>query len=111
MTIGQIAIAAPDLDRAEEFYSHKVGLRLLSRTENVAIFDCEGVRLALERGDSAAGATIYFRVGDLESAVAELRERGVEFERDAHLVAQFPAHELWMALFRDTEGESGGVDV
>lgn len=108
MTIGQFAIRVRGLDKAVEFYRDKVGLRFLSRSEDMAFFDC-GARLALERGDGTAGATVYFKVADLESTVSELRERGVEFDRDAHLVAHFPGHDLWMAFFRDTEGNRMGL--
>ena len=29
---------------------------------------------------------------------------GVAFERDPHLVAKMPDHDLWLAFFRDPEG-------
>ena len=28
---------------------------------------------------------------------------GVEFERDPHLVAKMPDHDLWLAFFRDPD--------
>jgi methylmalonyl-CoA/ethylmalonyl-CoA epimerase len=32
--------------------------------------------------------------------------RGVAFKADPHLVARLPDHELWMAFFDDSEGNT-----
>ena len=111
--IGQIEVAVRDMSRAVEFYRSRLGLRLLFEPAdpcNSALFDCGGVRLALRRVEEGAGnSTVYFKVGDLESAAAELKSRGVVFEREPHLVAHFPEHDLFMALFRDPEGNAIGL--
>jgi methylmalonyl-CoA/ethylmalonyl-CoA epimerase len=60
--------------------------------------------------DGPAGAqagnssVLYYQVADLPSAFATLSERGVRFEREPHLVAKLPDHELWMAFLRDPDG-------
>jgi methylmalonyl-CoA/ethylmalonyl-CoA epimerase len=52
---------------------------------------------------------LYFRVGDLRAAYAELSERGVPFVDEPHLIAKLPDHELWMAFFRDPDGNLMGL--
>ncbi len=44
------------------------------------------------------------RVADIQATAEALAERGVEFEREAHLVARLPDHDLWLAFFRDPDG-------
>ena len=41
---------------------------------------------------------------DILSAHATLRERGVEFITEPHLVHRAADYELWLAEFRDSEG-------
>jgi len=106
--IGQIALHVSDADRAERFYRDTLGLPLLFRFGNLVFFDCSGVRLMLEGGHESTGKReqfcLYFRVEGIESAVAALRLRQVYFEREPHLVAKMPDHELWMAFLSDPDG-------
>jgi methylmalonyl-CoA/ethylmalonyl-CoA epimerase len=105
--IGQIELTSGDLDRSVEFYRAKLGIPLLLRSENMAFFDCKGIRLALRRAEGTkdcCGPVIYFKVDDIHAAVEALKARGVEFDRDPHLVAKMRDHDLWMALFRDPAG-------
>jgi methylmalonyl-CoA/ethylmalonyl-CoA epimerase len=111
-TIGQISFPIRDLDRAVEFYRDKLGLRLQFRSPNMAFFDCGGVRLTLGPPDpdcTPIGSILYFQVTDLEAAAAILKTRGVIFEREAHRVAHFPQHDLWMAFFRDPDENMIGL--
>lgn len=107
-TIGQIALHVSDADRAERFYRDTLGLPLLFRFGNLVFFDCAGQRLMLEGGHESTGKReqfcLYFRVDGIESAVAALRSRQVYFDREPHLVAKMPDHELWMAFFSDPDG-------
>ena len=48
-SIGQIALAVRDVDRAEAFYEGTLGLRKLYRYGDLSFFDCAGVRLLLEK--------------------------------------------------------------
>ena len=43
---------------------------------------------------------------DLEAAYGDLKGRGVDFRDAPHLIAKMPDHELWMAFFRDGEGNT-----
>jgi methylmalonyl-CoA/ethylmalonyl-CoA epimerase len=106
--IGQIAIPVGDVDRAIAFYRDLLGMRFLFRAPpGLGFFDCGGVRLMLD-GPAAAQAgqssVVYYKVDDLRAAFETLSTRGVVFEAEPHLVARLPDHELWMAFFRDPDG-------
>ncbi len=106
--IAQIAIVIHDLDRAVAFYRDVLGLPLLFRADpGLAFFDCGGTRLMLSRAETAEqermSSILYYQVQDIQGTHALLRERGVRFEDEPHLVARMPDHELWMSFFRDSE--------
>jgi methylmalonyl-CoA/ethylmalonyl-CoA epimerase len=109
-SIGQIALTVTDVERAAAFYRDVLGLRHLFTVPRMAFFDCAGVRLLLglpETGEERRpGAIIYFRVEDIAAAAAALRARGVRFEQEPAMVARMPDHELWMAQFRDPDGNA-----
>jgi methylmalonyl-CoA/ethylmalonyl-CoA epimerase len=112
--IGQIAVTVRDLDRAVAFYRDVLRLPFLFRVPNLAFFDCAGTRLMLgepEAGDAgpARASVLYFDVPDLPAAYADLRARGVSFRDAPHLIARMPDHELWMAFFDDSEGNTLGL--
>jgi predicted enzyme related to lactoylglutathione lyase len=106
--IGQIAINVHDTSRALEFYRDTLGLKLLFTAGRLAFFDCGGVRLMLtppERPEFDHPASIlYFRVADIQSTHARLVQRNVKTEGEPHVVAKMPDHDLWLAEFRDSEG-------
>jgi len=109
--IGQIAMNATDIPRAVRFYRDALGMRLLFEVlPKMAFFDCAGVRLMLSLPENAEydhpGSVLYFRVDDIVQAHASLKERGVPFADEPHLVARMPDHELWMTFFKDTEGNT-----
>lgn len=109
-SIGQISINAKDIDRAVAFYTDALQLTPLFRAGHLAFFDCAGVRLMVSVPTSSEfdhpGSILYFTVDDIHGSHLELAERGVLFVREPHLVAVMPDHELWMAFFRDTEGNT-----
>jgi methylmalonyl-CoA/ethylmalonyl-CoA epimerase len=107
--VGQIAIVVRDLDRAVRFYRDVLGLPFLFQAPpGLAFFDCGGVRLMLTRPEGpeeGRGTSIlYYVVDDIQAAHAALAARGVVFESSPGLIARLPDHELWMAGFRDSEG-------
>src|SRR5580658_5204730 len=106
--IGQIAINAHDLDRATAFYRDKLGLPLLFAAGKLAFFDCGGVRLMLDVAEKPEfdhlSSVLYFSVPDIRAAYGKLKESGVHFEDEPHVVAKMPTHDLWMTFFRDSEG-------
>jgi methylmalonyl-CoA/ethylmalonyl-CoA epimerase len=106
--IGQITLSVADTDRAEVFYRDTLGLRKLYRFGDLAFFDCCGVRLLVEKASDsesvARASPIYFTCADIAVACRELRERGIVFETEPHLVAPMADHDLWMAFFHDPDG-------
>jgi predicted enzyme related to lactoylglutathione lyase len=105
--IGQIAITVHDLERAVEFYQHKLGLNHLFSVPKLAFFDCGGIRLMLNVPEKPEfdhlSSVIYFKVADIQTAYESLSTRSVPFEDTPHLVAQMENYDLWMAFFRDSE--------
>ncbi len=105
--IGQIAIRALDVERATAFYRDVLGMRFLFDAPGLSFFDCGGVRLMLSRAEEGfdhPSSVLYFPVDDLADAHARLLARGVRFEGEPHVVHRTDTMELWMALFRDSEG-------
>jgi len=111
--IGQIALAVADVDRAEAFYGMQLGLRKLYSFEELAFFDCAGVRLMLEKAHTAddiqRSSVIYFKCADIALAVRELKARSVPFIEEPHLIAEMDDHDLWMAFFKDPDGHTLAV--
>ena len=106
--IGQIAVNVKDLDRAVGFYRDVLGLRPLFQVPKLAFFECAGIRLMLSLPETPEfdhpGSVIYYRVDDIKTTHAALRDRGARFEGEPHVVARLPDHDLWMAFCRDSEG-------
>jgi methylmalonyl-CoA/ethylmalonyl-CoA epimerase len=107
--IGQIAVPVSDVERAIAFYRDILGMQFLFQAPpGLGFFNCDGVRLMLDAPAKAQvenySSIIYYRVPDLQAAFEALSSRGVGFEADPHLIAKLPDHELWMAFFRDPDG-------
>lgn len=105
----QVAITVTDVERATAFYRDAVGLPFLfAAGPRLAFFDAGGTRLMLsapEPGFQAGGSTVlYYRVDDIEGAHREMAGRGVPFANPPHRIAQMPTHDLWLAEFRDPDG-------
>ena len=112
--IGQIAINAHDVERAAAFYQDALGLKLLFKAgPGLAFFDCGGVRLMLTRPEKPEfdhpGSILYFAVPDIQAAYTKMKEGGVRFEDEPHVIARMPKHDLWMVFFRDSEGNLMGL--
>ena len=106
--LGQIAINAHDVERAANFYAAVLGLKLLFKAPpGLAFFDCGGVRLILSRPEKLEfdhpSSVLYFAVPDIRAAHEKMKESGVRFEDEPHLIARMPDHDLWMTFFRDSE--------
>jgi len=106
--IRQISVNVHDPDRAVAFYRDILGLQLLFRAGRLAFFDCDGIRLMLSPPEKPEfdhpSSILYFKVEDIQQAYAELRARNVPTEGVPNLVAKMPDHDLWLAEFRDSEG-------
>lgn len=104
----QVALSVHDMDRAVAYYRDVVGLHFLFRAPNVAFFGLAGLRLMLGQAEppdlKPAGTVLYFDVADLDTSYAELCQRGAESVSAPHRVARLGDNELWMAFFRDPDG-------
>ena len=106
--IGQIAIIVKELDRAIRFYRDVLGMPFLFQVPGMACFQCGSVRLMLglperEEFDHPA-SIIYYRVADIQSVTKILEAREVVIEGPPRLVHKTDTNELWLAFFRDPDG-------
>jgi methylmalonyl-CoA/ethylmalonyl-CoA epimerase len=107
--IGQVAITVKQVERAVAFYRDVLGLRFLYEAGSMAFFDCGGVRLMLgppsENPDDATWSSIiYYKTENIQRSAELLAVRGVQFESQPRIIAKMRDHQLWMAFFRDSEG-------
>ncbi|HTG32130.1 MAG TPA: VOC family protein [Thermoanaerobaculia bacterium] len=109
--IGQISVIVHDLDRAVAFYRDVLGMKFLFQAPpKLAFFDCGGIRLMLSLPEEAEfdhpGSILYYKVDDIQATWKSLSDHGADLRSEPHLLARMPDHELWMAFFRDTEGNT-----
>lgn len=111
--IHQIAARAGDLAATKAFYKGVLGARHIAEFDppGLLFFEFSGVRVLFENNNSPA--VIYFWVDDIDSAYRELKDKGVQFEADPHLVHRDdtgvfdnPGTEEWMAFFKDPGGNT-----
>jgi catechol 2,3-dioxygenase-like lactoylglutathione lyase family enzyme len=105
--IGQVAIVCKDVARATAFYRDVLGLRFLfAAGPALSFFQCGDVRLMLSPAEGEANGTsvLYYFVSDIEGKAKALADKGVPKLGEPHLIARMPDHELWLAEFRDSEG-------
>lgn len=109
--IGQIAIGVRDPARAKDFYQNVLGMKLLFEAGSMSFFQCGEVRLMIGPSDAPpSGATLlYFLVPDIQQAYAGLIKQSVEFVQPPRLVVKMPDHELWIAFFKDPDGNTLGM--
>ena len=106
--LGQIQVRAHDVERATVFYQDVLGLKLLFKAPpGLAFFDCGGVRLMIDYPEKPEfdhpSSILYFAVPDIQAAHAQMKQSGVRFEDEPHMIAKMPDHDLWMTFFRDSE--------
>ena len=109
--IGQIFVRARDLDRAIRFYRDTLGMPFLFQAPpQMAFFQCGGTSVMLgvpEKPELDHPASIiYYLVPDIAAAHSTLRGRGVDFIVEPHLVHRAADYDLWLAEFRDSEGNT-----
>ena len=108
-TVAQILIPVDDFDKGVAFYRDTLGLPFLfAAPPQMAFFACGGVRLlvgVMPPGQKAQrGSAIYFGVTDMQGVFASLKDRGVRFVQEPHVVHRTPSSELWLAEFTDLDG-------
>lgn len=112
--LGQIHVSVTDFERSVGFYRDVLGLHLLFQVpdQEMAFLDCDGVRLYLGKAESAefrSTPLLYFRVDDIAEAYEALRERGVRFTSEPHVVHRTDTTELHVAFFTDPDGTHLGL--
>jgi predicted enzyme related to lactoylglutathione lyase len=50
------------------------------------------------------GSAVYFHVPDIAAVHSSLKDKGVRFSAEPHVVHRTPASELWLAEFTDPDG-------
>lgn len=105
--IDHVYVWVADLAAGVSFYRDVVGLDLLRREgDEWAEFAAGPIRLALHGSESPAagtgGATVVFRVPDLDAARWQLQERGAAFDEADGEVPGFAR----FATFRDPDGNA-----
>jgi predicted enzyme related to lactoylglutathione lyase len=106
-TVGQLLIPVSNLDAATEFYRDKLGLKFLfAAPPQMTFYQAGEARLlvGVPENPGAKAATIYFRVAGIEAVYRTLVSRGVSIPAAPHLVHRAPDYELWLAEFRDPDG-------
>lgn len=105
--IGQIGVPVKNIERAVSFYKNTLEFPLLFQTDNMAFFDCHGIRLLLslpEKEEFArSSSVIYFQVLNIKSTYERLRDKQVQLIDEPHIIAKMGQTETWMAFFKDTE--------
>ncbi len=89
--VGNVILAVKDIDKSIEFYHEIIGLPIKNQRRSWVDLGLSGSLLSLHPASLTAqhigssienGITIGFLVGDVESAVKELKEKGVTIYRD-----------------------------
>ena len=89
--VGNVILAVQDLDKSLEFYHDIIGLPIKNQRRSWIDLGSGGALLSLHPASLTAehvgssidnGITVGFLVGDVDSAVAELKEKGVRIYRD-----------------------------
>jgi methylmalonyl-CoA/ethylmalonyl-CoA epimerase len=74
----------------------------------MAFFACGEVRLLVgvtPQGQRAQrGPAIYFKVPDIHAVYSSLKDKGVRFSAEPHVVHRTSKSELWLSEFTDPDG-------
>ena len=106
-------VATADPDAAREFYEQKLGFTLLSDEPFALVFDAQGTTLRVQKVEEVKPppyTVLGWSVGDVEATVREFTDRGVSFERYAHMeqddlgIWHIPGANVGVAWFCDPAG-------
>ncbi len=89
--VGNVILAVSDIDKSLQFYHETIGLPIQNQRRSWVDLGTSGALLSLHPASLTAqhigssienGITIGFLVGDVKSAVEELKAKGVTIHRD-----------------------------
>jgi len=125
--VGNVILAVKDLDKSIQFYNEIIGLPIKNQRRSWVDLGTSGALLSLHPASLTAqhsgssienGITLGFLVGDVKSAVEELKEKGVKIHRDIidkdagrNAVIVDPDDyliSLFEPIFDDKEQQTGG---
>ena len=125
--LGNVMLAVKDLDKAVEFYHNIIGLPIKNQRKTWVDLGTTGALISLHPAVSATkhvgssidnGITIGFTVGDVTSAVAEMRSKNIPILRDVvehdagkNAIIQDPDGYLvsfFEPAFKDAAQQTGG---
>ena len=110
-------IPVQDLDRARRWYAEKLGLEPSEEREGGLLYQFNNGEFALFKSSGSSPGTFTqmgFSVDDLEATVADLRQRGVEFEYEGitEVEGNYPSKGgkgEWAVWFRDCDNNMFGL--
>lgn len=107
--VAQLMIPVDDFDKGVGFYRDVLGIPFLfAAPPQMAFFSCGGIRLlvgVMPAGQKAQrGSAIYFQVPDINAVFSSLKDNGVRFMAEPHVVNRTPKSEFWLAEFTDPDG-------
>lgn len=110
MKLGQVAVNVKNVKRAVKFYRDVIGLQLLFEMDGLAFFPCEDIRLLLSLPEKEEfnhpSSILYFKVDNIKEEVLRMQKAGAIFLDEPHHVGTMGNIAIWMAFFKDAEGNT-----
>jgi catechol 2,3-dioxygenase-like lactoylglutathione lyase family enzyme len=102
--VGYIMLGVADINRTSDFYHGNLGLKETRASDDLAFFDAGTISLVVSTGvgKTPGDSEIVFTVDHVQEAYEALRNAGVAFLHEPHLVSDHS----WAANFKDPDGHN-----